>query len=114
MSLAQIQYPPPTNSGLQEWAHANWQHHQGILIGLKQVLNLDATMLRIWPWSGKWDADWLQQHQEMHNVMTSALGVPSVDLSDVDYKNRRQLDAWFFSHFIEHQAVASRLALSYL
>ena len=114
MSLAMIQYPPPTDQGLREWAHANWQHHQGIILGLKSQLNVDTPMLRIWPWSGKFDDDWLQQHQEMHSNMNGILGIPGADISSVDYKDRRQLDAFFFQHYIEHQSAASRLALSIL
>ena len=114
MSLEMIQYPPPTPEGFREWAGANWHHHEGIIIGLREKEGIEAPMLRIWPWSGDFTSDWLQQHQEMHSVMCSALGIPSSDIGSVDYQDKRQLDAFFFQHFIEHQAAASRLGLDIL
>jgi hypothetical protein len=109
-----IQYPPPVSEGHREWAGHNWQHHQGIILGLKQKYGVDAPLLRIWPWQGEFSNDWLQQHQQMHSFMCGVLGIPGSDLSSVDYKDKRQLDSFFFQHFIEHQAAASRLGLDIL
>lgn len=45
---------------------------------------------------------WLQNNQQLHIDMNSALGKQSVDLQDVDLSDERQLIAWIAIHYEEH------------
>jgi hypothetical protein len=45
---------------------------------------------------------WLQDNQQLHIDMNSALGQQSSDLQDVDLSDERQLIAWIAIHYQEH------------
>lgn len=114
MSLAQVLYPPPTGNGMDEWAHSHWQHHRAILSALRQVKNVAGTEYLIYPFNEHDIQTWLYQHAQMHAEMTAACGINANDLTDVDFKDKKQLDAWMYLHFSEHRAVAQQLGLSTL
>lgn len=111
MPLAQIQYPSPTGGGLEEWAWHNFQHHEALIQAVLKVKNIKLTAYRIWPFPKDMNSDWLEQHQQAHDDLDAALGLNGSDLSSVDYKDKRQLDAWLYQHFVSHQSAASALGL---
>lgn len=113
-SLAAVLYPPPTKQGWNEWTHANFQHHLAIREGLISVRGLVSTPYKLWPVSEHDFNDWLEQHQQEHNQMNQALGIQGQDISSLDLKDRVKADAWFFTHFIQHQSAAQILALTIL
>jgi hypothetical protein len=46
--------------------------------------------------------NWLRRHQTAHNDMNEVLGIAGNDLSDVDFKNPKELQAWINLHAQEH------------
>lgn len=114
MTLASVLYPSPTESGWEEWSFANYEHHLAIEEGLLQVLGIVATPFRIWPVNGAQFRDWQEQHQQSHTLFNRALGITGRDLTDLDFTDRSKADAWYFEHFIQHQAAAKTLGLSIL
>lgn len=111
MSLATILYPSPTASGADEWFHANFQHHQSIVGALKDVRGVILPVYQIFPANPQNMQIWLREHQHQHNEMCNALGISGTDLSSVDFRDKKQLDAWYFAHFLEHQAAAAASGL---
>ena len=114
MSLASVLYPSPTQSGWKEWSFANFQHHLAIDKGLLQVKGYSYNPLRLWPVDENDFRDFLQQHQQSHNVFNDVLGIAGRDLSQLDLKNKDHRDSWFFEHYIQHQAAAQILGLTIL
>lgn len=114
MSLASVLYPPPTKDGWNEWTWANYQHHQAIETGLRQVKGLSPTIYRLWPVREQEFEDWLEQHQQAHTLFTQALGINGSDLSQLDFNDKPKRDAWMYSHFVDHQAAAQLLGLTIL
>lgn len=112
MSLAVIQYPPPTDQGWEEWLHAHVRHHEALIAAInrtfKTTLSLEAPL---WPVDMD-DKDkmavWNRAHLDAHNAMNSVLGIPGQDISTPDFKNQRSLDAWLYTHFNLHQVAAQR------
>lgn len=105
MSLAQILYPPPTPQGLEEWFQSHAQHHSAIVTAYNaKGASLDS--LGLYPVNPKDMYDWLQRHQQMHNQMQQITGVQGTDLTGLDLSSKEKSDAWFFQHFLQHQAVA--------
>jgi len=111
MSLASILYPSPARGGHEEWTFANYQHHLAILGGLKRKFNQDFILYRLWPAPENVIQGFLDQHQQQHNDMNAALGLPSRDLNTVDFSNDKQRDAWMWLHFLEHLNVAKALGV---
>lgn len=109
MSLAAILYPSPTVGGHEEWTFANYQHHLAILAGMGRRFDQNFTLYRLWPAPQEALQGFLDQHQQQHNEMNAALGLPSRDLNTVDFTNDKQRDAWMWLHFLEHLNAAKAL-----
>ncbi len=105
--LATLLYPPPTGeAGLEEFWHANLQHHQAIIGALGRTRGVQLSLFNLYPVTGEDFKGFLRQHQDQHNAMNAVLGIPSVDLTDLDMDDKKKLDAWLFIHFTQHQVAA--------
>lgn len=111
MSLAQILYPPPTERGMEEWFHAHDRHHEAIIGAVKATQNIVLTYNPLYPVNQTDLEDWLKQHQQMHSDMTQLFQVAGTDLTGLDLRDKESADAWFFQHFLQHQAVAQAVGL---
>ena len=105
MSLAALTYPAPTTGGLDGFFFANLQHHQALIQAVRQSRGVTMELFQIWPVPiGGNMTTWARQHQRQHDVMNSLLGIPSVDLTGLDLKDKKAMDAWYFQHLLQHQA----------
>lgn len=109
MSLAGLTYPSPTKQGWTEWSWHNYQHHLAIDAAILELRGIEITPFRIWPTNQQDFTDFLQQHQEYHNLYSQILGISGRDLSELDTKNKAKRDDWFYSHEQEHRAAATIL-----
>ena len=108
MGLAQIIYPRPAESGFQEWAWDHYQHHLAI-IKQASVKGFSLNQYRIWPVTQENIQDFLDQHQQMHDEMDQIANVQGANLQDIDFKDKKKVDAWYWLNYVEHQSVASFL-----
>jgi hypothetical protein len=108
MGLAQIIYPRPAPQGFEEWVWDHYQHHIAI-IQRAQVLGYKLNQYNIWPVRQETLQDFLEQHQQMHNEMNAIANVQGGDLQDLDFKDKRKADAWYYIQYVEHQSVAQFL-----
>lgn len=106
MTLAAILYPSPTAQGSEEFFWANYQHHLAIIEAVRQTKGVRLQLFQIFPapQAGQTMTTWERQHQRQHDTMNALLGIPGVDLTGLDLKDRTKADAWFFTHFLQHQA----------
>lgn len=107
MSLASILYPSPSDSGLEEFFHANYQHHLAQLAAIKDKFGYSLELFQIWPpppTKGDRLTTWARQHQRQHDVVNAALGIPGTDLTGLNLDKKKDLDNWMYQHFIQHQA----------
>lgn len=54
----------------------------------------------------------LEANSQSHTDMNGALGLPGSDLEDVDLGEPKQLQAWLYLHFLEHQTAEQKLGVS--
>lgn len=54
---------------------------------------------------------WIENNQNLHNDMNGQLGLQGSDLQDVDFNDQKQLQSWFYLHFIEHQSAEQALGI---
>lgn len=115
MSLAHIIYPPPTRGGLQEWLLQHYFHHLAIIGGVQTKFNISLPVRMIYPLQNAEDQAqlnvFLEEHQTMHNDMDGILNIAGNDLSEVDFKDKKQLDAFMWLNFSEHRDAATNLGL---
>jgi hypothetical protein len=96
----------------EEWAAWSWHHrlsHQAIFAATLSQKKVGLTDYVIDPIT--LTQDWLQRNQELHLDMDAALGSQSVDLTDVDFNDPKQIQSWIFLHYIEHQTAEQRLGI---
>lgn len=114
MGLAHILYPSPSHGGFQAWLLHHFQHHQAIIDGLRSQRGIVVPMRMIYrcdPQKPEQLAVFLEQHQQLHVDMDGALGISGNDLSDVDFQDKKQTDAFFWLQFQEHLAAATNLGI---
>lgn len=111
MSLAQIQYPPPTEKGLEEWMHAHVRHHEALIGAVDTTFGVKLELLPIYPVGKDSLSTWSRAHQSAHDALANILGFAGTDLTGVDFSDQRKLDGWMFEHFIQHQAAAEACGL---
>jgi len=108
MGLAQIIYPRPTPNGFQEWSWDHYQHHLAI-IGQAKTAGFSLNQYNIWPVTQENLKDFLDLHQQMHTEMNAIANVQGSNLQDLDFKDKKKTDGWYFLNYVEHQSVASFL-----
>lgn len=108
MSLTQIQFPAPTPQGFTEWTYQHYLHHQAIISAARSLRNTQLIQYQIWPVNPQNLDGFLNDHQSMHDEMNALYGVYGNDLSTLDWKDRKAVDAWYFLNWQEHLAVAAR------
>lgn len=102
-------FPPPTAQGMEEWFHAHLLHHQAIIDAVAQTKGIQMPLYNIYPVNEKHMDVWLPVHQQQHNDLAAYLGVPVQDLQGTDFKDRKKREAWFYSHYVQHQ-IAGQLS----
>jgi len=110
VSLAQLQYPPPTERGMDEWLHAHVRHHEALIQAINEKFGTSLTISQpIWPVDVKDKnqmAIWGRAHLTLHNEMNDILNIPGQDISAPDFSDKRKADGFFFTHQMLHQAAA--------
>lgn len=108
MGLPTVLYPPPDERGFDTWFFDNHAQHVSInQAAAKQNLQIGSYL--IYPATLASITDFLEQHQRWHNDMNAALGIAGNDLSQVDFNNDKEKDAWMFLHYQEHLAAVTKL-----
>jgi hypothetical protein len=111
LSLAQILTVPPGPHGWEEWTFWHYTHHQAIISAAAQVKNVSLTLYNIWPFSPGNPEGWLLQHSYQHDDMNALYGVNGADLSTLDFTNAKEVEAWLWLQYQEHQSVAKLCGL---
>lgn len=101
---------PRSEGDFNIWGFAHSQDHGEIVQAAGQK-NIALQNYIIYPISPADVAGFLDRHQQYHIDMNNALGLPSVDLSDVDFNNERQFEAWLYLNWQEHQAARAQLGI---
>lgn len=101
---------PSTAEDWMRWGFHHRQSHDAIVSAIngkggKLVeYQLDpVTLDRI--------TDWLDRDQQAHNDMNAALGTQGADLTEVDFANANQVQAWIWLEFQEHQRAEAALGI---
>lgn len=114
MSLATLLTPPDINNSgsLSEFSFSNQDEHRKIALAVQAQKNLQLVIYPLDPIEPYGIEQWFQLHQQAHNDMSNALNIANFDISEVDFKNRDQLQAWLWLHFTMHQEAAQMLGLN--
>lgn len=105
MMLCQLLNIPSTQTEWNIWSYHHRLSHDAIrraALAQKQKTLIDYE---IDPIPIDFITDWLDRNQQMHLDMDAAVGAQSIDLQDVDFRDRNQLTAWIYLHWQDHVTV---------
>lgn len=115
MPLAQLSGVPRTPADLAGWQFANVASHRDIIRQVQALKGIVLAEYPLEPFDPQNPAsldNFLNLHQSMHSDFDRALGLPSYNLSEVDWTDINALAQWVNQHYIEHQAASSLLGVS--
>ena len=100
---------PHTND---QWSWFSWNHrlsHDRIRQGIKDKLGLNLTDFIVDPMDPHAMDQFLQNNSQLHTDMNAALGLPGINLQDIDLSKDNQKSAWIQYHFLEHYYAEAKL-----
>lgn len=97
----------------EEWQTWSWQHRlsHAAILGAAAAKGTFLTDYVLDPIPLAHIDDWLERNQQAHVDMDGLVGVQSVDLTDVDFNDARQVQAWIYLHWQDHTTVEQRLGV---
>lgn len=98
----------------QDWDFFSWNHrlsHDRIRTGILQKFNINLTDYQIDPMDAQNIQGFLQNNASLHGDMLGVLGIPGIDLLDVDMSKDNQKNAWIYWHYIDHYNAESALGV---
>ena len=112
MALSTLYNIPQNDEQFNVFSFSNRDEHNKIAMALASAYNLQVPYYVIDPMPLADLGTWLEQHQNLHNIMNVATGQQSNDLTTVDFSNDDQRAEWIWLHAQEHYKVATYLELT--
>lgn len=109
--LAAILNVPSTK---HEWDIWSWHHrlsHSALLTAALQQKGAQLTDYVLDPINFDNVPDFLERNQQMHVDLGTIVGGQFNDLTDVDFKDKLQLQPWIFLHYQDHLLFEQRLGV---
>lgn len=99
----------------EDWNIFSFHHRQShdlIVRAIFQQTGVSLTDYVIDPIALQQPKEWLIANQQFHEDMDSTLNVQGSNLQDVDFKDERQLQAWIYLHWQEHNTAETLLGIA--
>ena len=91
---------PVSSSDFDIFSRSNADHHLQIITALASKIGL--VIYQLDPMPPEDLPSWLRRHQQAHNDVNGFLNVNGVDLSDVNFEDQKEMEAWTALHANEH------------
>lgn len=113
MSLPTLLNVPRTRNEWDAWSFAHRTHHAAIRQAIYAESHTSDNLFeyQLDPIPQDQIQDWLARNQQSHDDMNQVLDLQGVDLESVDVKDPKQLAAWIYIHWQEHQSAAIALGI---
>lgn len=111
MPLAAVLTFGSTPEQFAEWQFLHEQDHYEIIDGIGLAQNIFLTPYPLDPFDPQNPGVWLSYHQQTHNDMNGALGLPGADLESLDFRDPQAVAVWSFQDFLEHAAARQTLGI---
>jgi hypothetical protein len=94
-----LEYINPDRGGFDFWLQSHQNSHREASAATASFLPiLDPFAVAEPEARGRW----LLDHQKAHNAVNLYLGISGADLSELDWNNRAEVEAWVELNFLEH------------
>lgn len=109
--LADLYNVPTNDAERAQWAFAHMAHHRDINRRIYELVAIALPEYILDPVNPDDTGDWEYQHQLMHDNQNQLLGISGQDLTDIEWKDQRLLNAWIFLHSVEHYQASNILEI---
>lgn len=93
------------------WSFSHARDHEEIAQAVQQQFGITLPTYQVDPMVFTNDSMFFLRNQSLHNDMLAVVGVAGVDLSSIDFGDRSQVQAWLFTHFLEHRDTRAALGI---
>lgn len=100
--LANLYNVPGSDQERAVWAFAHMAHHRDINAKIYLLIKVALPEYSLDPININDTGTWEYQHQLMHDAQNRLLGIQGQDLTGVNWKDQRLLNAWIFLNSSEH------------
>jgi len=102
---------PFGQQAMTTWSFNHADEHTQIILAITRKGGPALTQRILDPIANFNFKNWLWSHQQTHNEMNSILRIQGSNLSDVDFEDQDELDAWVQLHYAEHSQANLKLGL---
>ncbi len=102
---------PQSAADWERWSVHHRQDHDLIRQAIQQQGGPNLPQYPLDPIALDQPQQFLAWNQEAHSEMNGVLRAQGSDLEDVDFNDRRQMEAWIFLHYQEHLTAGDRLGV---
>lgn len=93
------------------FSFANADEHFHIAAAIQGKFGIPQVFYILDPIPVSDHTEWLWRHQVMHDNMNLVLGIAGNDLTQVDFKDEQQREAWAWLHAQEHAKATDMLGI---
>ena len=109
--LAMILNVPRSPEDWERWAFHHRQSHDAIRRAILAKANIDLPDYVLYPIADFAPKNFLENNTSAHTDMNTVINRPGSDLEDVDFSDQRQLQAWIYLHWQEHNVAENVLGI---
>jgi hypothetical protein len=109
--LANLYNVPVTDDERAAWAFSHMVHHRDINAKIYLLIKVALPEYVLDPINVNDTGQWEYQHQLMHDKQNQILGIQGQDLTGVNWKDQRLLDAWIWINASEHYQASAILEI---
>jgi hypothetical protein len=102
MATSSLLNVPKDQRAWQQFSFNNREAHDAIRQAILDQRNIRLPDYDLEPINPQDLEGWLERHAQTHIEMNAALGSQGQDLQQVDFRDERQLVAWVWAHWLEH------------
>lgn len=109
--LASLYNVPGTDAERSWWSFAHMAHHRDINARIYLLTKVALPEYILDPINIDDTGQWEYQHQLMHDNQNQVLGIQGQDLTGINWKDMRLLNAWIFLNSNEHYQASNILEI---
>lgn len=109
---ARLSNTPKTQAEWDQWAFDHMISHRAIIKAIAAANGPTLTEYVLNPITQIDFQRFLEANQQMHIDATGLLGIQSIDLSEVNFQNPSERQAWIFNHAQNHYDMETKLGIA--
>ena len=111
MPIANLANTPNSQEELSAWSFSHAAQHRDENAAIYRIYHIALPEFIIDPMNINDLGTFANQHQLLHNNVSAILGTQGFDLTDVNWQDKSEREAWIGLNFQAHYQVSEKLQL---